>query len=106
MKTDLRSWLTDVEAHNELKTVHGADWNKEIGTVVERARIDSIDSTEALKMPGVLGVVDREHLDGINPRLKVAPHEHFKLTDDQDFIAIDKVRFDGDLIALVTDRVA
>jgi 3-polyprenyl-4-hydroxybenzoate decarboxylase len=35
MKTDLRSWLTDVEAHGELKTVHGADWNKEIGTVVE-----------------------------------------------------------------------
>jgi UbiD family decarboxylase len=35
MKTDLRSWLTDVEAHNELKTVDGADWNKEIGTVVE-----------------------------------------------------------------------
>ena len=35
MKTDLRSWLTDVEAHSELKTVDGADWNKEIGTVVE-----------------------------------------------------------------------
>ena len=35
MKTDLRSWLTDVEAHGELQTVNGADWNKEIGTVVE-----------------------------------------------------------------------
>jgi len=35
MKTDLRSWLTDVEAHGEIKTVDGADWNKEIGTVVE-----------------------------------------------------------------------
>jgi 3-polyprenyl-4-hydroxybenzoate decarboxylase len=35
MKTDLRSWLNDVEAHGELKTVEGADWNKEIGTVVE-----------------------------------------------------------------------
>ena len=35
MKTDLRSWLSDVEAHGELKTVDGADWNKEIGTVVE-----------------------------------------------------------------------
>ena len=65
------------------------------------ARILSVDSSDALKMSGVLGVVDREHLDGINPRLKVAPHEHFKLTDDQDFIAIDKVRFDGDLVALV-----
>jgi CO/xanthine dehydrogenase Mo-binding subunit len=65
------------------------------------ARILSIDSAEALKMAGVLGIVDREHLDGVNPRLKVAPHEHLKITDDQDFVAIDKVRFDGDLVALV-----
>ena len=65
------------------------------------ARILSIDSAEALKMPGVLGVVDREHLDGVNPRLKLAPHEHLKIIDDQDFVAIDKVRFDGDLVAVV-----
>ncbi len=65
------------------------------------ARILRIDATEALNMPGVLGIVDRDHLDGVNPRLKVAPHEHFKLTDDQDFVAIDKVRFDGDLVAVV-----
>ena len=42
------------------------------------ARIRSIDSSEALKVPGVLAVVDREHLDGVNPRLKLAPHEHLK----------------------------
>src|SRR6266542_2504604 len=65
------------------------------------ARILSIDSAEALKMPGVLGIVDREHLDDVNPRLKLAPHEHLKITDDQDFVAIDKVRFDGDLVAVV-----
>jgi CO/xanthine dehydrogenase Mo-binding subunit len=65
------------------------------------AKILSIDSAKALKMPGVLGIVDRDHLDSVNPRLKVAPHEHFKLTDDQDFVAIDKVRYDGDLVALV-----
>src|SRR5690348_18494451 len=35
MKTDLRAWLNAVEAHGEIKTVHGADWNKEIGTLVE-----------------------------------------------------------------------
>ena len=56
---------------------------------------------DALKMPGVLGIVDREHLDGVNPRLKLAPHEHLKITDDQDFVAIDKVRFDGDLVAVI-----
>jgi len=65
------------------------------------AKILRIDSSEALKMPGVLGVVDREHLDGVNPRLKLAPHEHLKIVDDQDFVAIDKVRYDGDLVALV-----
>jgi CO/xanthine dehydrogenase Mo-binding subunit len=65
------------------------------------ARILRIDASEALKMPGVLGVVDREHLDGINPRLKLAPHEHLNITDDQDFVAVDKVRYDGDLVAVV-----
>jgi CO/xanthine dehydrogenase Mo-binding subunit len=65
------------------------------------ARILSIDASEALKMPGVLGIVDREHLDGANPRLKVTPHEHLKIADDQDFVAIDKVRFDGDLVAVI-----
>lgn len=65
------------------------------------ARILRIDASKALAMPGVLGVADREHLDGVNPRLKVAPHEHLKISDDQDFVAIDKVRFDGDLVALV-----
>ncbi len=65
------------------------------------ARIRSIDASEALKIPGVLGIVDRDHLDGVNPRLKLAPHEHLKITDDQDFVAIDKVRYDGDLVAVV-----
>jgi len=65
------------------------------------AKIRSIDASEALKMAGVLGIVDREHLDGVDPRLKLAPHEHLKITDDQDFVAINKVRYDGDLVALV-----
>jgi CO/xanthine dehydrogenase Mo-binding subunit len=65
------------------------------------AKILRIDASEALKMPGVLGIVDREHLDGVNPRLKLTPHEHLKTVDDQDFVAIEKVRFDGDLVALV-----
>ena len=35
MNTDLRSWIKSVEEHGELKTVVGADWNNEIGTIVE-----------------------------------------------------------------------
>jgi CO/xanthine dehydrogenase Mo-binding subunit len=65
------------------------------------AKILRIDASEALNLPGVLAVVDREHLDGVNPRLKLAPHEHLKAVDDQDFVAIDKVRYDGDLVAVV-----
>jgi CO/xanthine dehydrogenase Mo-binding subunit len=65
------------------------------------AKILSIDAAEAERSPGVLAVLDREHLDGQSPRLKLAQHEHLKLTDDQDFIAIDKVRFDGELVAVV-----
>ena len=65
------------------------------------ARILSIDSIAALSLPGVLGIVDRDHLDGVNPRLKLAPHDHLKIIDDQDFVAIDKVRFDGDLVAVI-----
>ncbi len=65
------------------------------------ARILTIDSSEAEESPGVLAVLDREHLDGFNPMLSVARHEHLKLQNDQTFIAIDKVRFDGELVAAV-----
>ena len=78
-------------------TVYGAT----LLSPYSHAKILSIDSSEALKMPGVLGIVDREHLDGANARLKVTPHEHLKIADDQDFVAIDKVRFDGDLVAVI-----
>src|SRR3990172_9588533 len=33
MANDLRAWLSKVEANGELKHVHGADWNGEIGTI-------------------------------------------------------------------------
>ncbi len=65
------------------------------------ARILSIDSSKAERLPGVLGVLDREHLDGFNPLLPAHRHELIKLTADQTFIATDKVRFDGELVALV-----
>ena len=65
------------------------------------ARIRSIDSSKAEKFPGVIGVVHRERLDGLHPLLPAPRHELLKLTDDENFIAIDKVRFDGELVALV-----
>jgi len=65
------------------------------------ARILAIDSSEVARSSGVLAVLDREHLDGLRPMLKLARHEHLKVRDDQNFIAIDKVRFDGELMAAV-----
>jgi UbiD family decarboxylase len=35
MNTDLRDWIAAVETSGEITTLSGADWNKEIGTVVE-----------------------------------------------------------------------
>jgi UbiD family decarboxylase len=34
-RTDLRRWLSDVKNLGELTSIDGADWNKEIGTLVE-----------------------------------------------------------------------
>lgn len=64
------------------------------------ARIVSVDSSKAERLPGLHGVLHRERLDGFNPLLAVPRHEHFKLSNDQTFIAIDKVRFDGELVAM------
>src|SRR5262245_7437689 len=38
---DLREWLDRVEAFGELKHIHGAHWNLEIGTMVELVRADN-----------------------------------------------------------------
>jgi CO/xanthine dehydrogenase Mo-binding subunit len=65
------------------------------------ARIQSVDSTLAEALPGVLAVLDRDHLDGLAPMLPAHGHELWKIKPDQNFIAIDKVRFDGELVVAV-----
>jgi CO/xanthine dehydrogenase Mo-binding subunit len=101
-RIDLRDKVTgEAQYVEDLPDLANTAYGVPILSPYSHARVISIDSTEALKLPGVLAIVDRDHLDGVNPRLKVAPHEHLKIVDDQDFIAIDKVRFDGDLVALV-----
>lgn len=65
------------------------------------ARIRSIDSSRAEKIPGVLAVLHRDRLDGLSPLLPAHRHELFKLTADQPVVATDKVRFDGELVAIV-----
>lgn len=66
------------------------------------ARILSIDSSKARRLPGVLAVLDCKHLDGLNPvRVLGRFVEDVDLPDDQPFIAIDRVRFDGEIVAAV-----
>src|SRR5215471_2667783 len=101
-RIDLRDKVTGAAEYVEdLPDLPNTAYGATLLSPYSHARILSIDSSEAERSPGVLAVVDREHLDGQNPRLKVAPNEHFRLSDDQDVIAIDKVRFDGELVAAV-----
>ena len=101
-RIDLRDKVTGRAQYVEdLPDLPNTAYGAPILSPYSHARIVRIDSTEALKLPGVLGIVDRDHLDGVNPRLKLAPHEHLRIVDDQDVVAIDKVRFDGDLVALI-----
>jgi CO/xanthine dehydrogenase Mo-binding subunit len=71
------------------------------------ARIRSIDSSKAEQLPGVLSVLTREHLKGLNPIIPRGGGEGgggpfaSKHLPDQAFIATEKVRFDGDVVAAV-----
>jgi CO/xanthine dehydrogenase Mo-binding subunit len=101
-RIDLREKVTGQAQYVEdLPDLSNTAYGAPLLSPYSHARILRIDSSEALKMPGVLGIVDRDHLDDVNPRLKLAQHEHLKIVDDQDIVAIDKVLFDGDLVALI-----
>jgi CO/xanthine dehydrogenase Mo-binding subunit len=69
------------------------------------ARILSIDTSAALAMDGVVGVLDRDNLDGLDPIVRVGEYagrtrEHGE-SADQHFLTIDKGRFHGDLVGMV-----
>ncbi|MGN6715898.1 MAG: xanthine dehydrogenase family protein molybdopterin-binding subunit, partial [Candidatus Binatia bacterium] len=101
-RIDLRDKVTGRAQYVEdLPDLPDTAYGATLLSAYSHAKILKIESRDALAMPGVLGIVDRDHLDGVNPRLKLAPHEHLKIVDDQDFVAIDKVRFDGDLVAVI-----
>jgi CO/xanthine dehydrogenase Mo-binding subunit len=101
-RIDLRDKVTGKAQYIEdLPDLASTAYGATLLSPYSHARILRIDSSAAQSSPGVLAVLDRDHLDGLNPRLQLAPHEHLKLRDDQDFIAVDKVRFDGELVAVV-----
>ncbi len=76
----------------DIPDLPGTIYAAAIRSPYSHARILSIDSSKAERLSGVLGVLDREHLDGLNSHVKVG---------DQGFITIDKARFDGDLLGMI-----
>ena len=61
------------------------------------ARVLSIDASEAERLPGVLGVLTRDHLGGIDPYFG-------SVVRDRPIVAMDKVRYQGEPVAAVAAR--
>jgi CO/xanthine dehydrogenase Mo-binding subunit len=58
------------------------------------ARVVSVDARKAAKLPGVAAVLTRDDLKGLN-------HTYGYFIKDQPIVAVDKVRYIGDLVAAV-----
>ena len=72
----------------------GMAFGKVLRSPLPHARIRRIDSREAESVPGVLAVLTRENL-------RVAFPYHGSYVKDQPIIALDKVRYVGDIVAAV-----
>lgn len=93
LRIDAREKVTGQTKYIEdLPDLPGTVYGAAIRSPYSHARILSIDSSKAERLPGVVGVLDRECLEGLNPHVKGG---------DQSFITIDKARFDGDLLGMV-----
>ncbi len=105
-RIDLREKVTgQAKFIEDLPDQPGMVYAAPLRSPYSHARIISIDSSRAERLPGVLGVLDRDHLDGLNPHVRVGEYsgrtgEH-GLTADQHFLTVDKARFDGDLLGMV-----
>jgi CO/xanthine dehydrogenase Mo-binding subunit len=101
-RIDLQDKVTGAAKYiDDLPDLPGMAYAATLLSPYSHARIRSIDSSKAERLPGVLGIVHRDRLDGLNPLLPAHRHELFNLSPDQPFVAVDKVRFDGELVALV-----
>lgn len=80
----------------------GMAYGKVLRSPVPHARIRRIDPRTAESIPGVLAVLTRENL-------KVAFPHHGSYVKDQPVVALDKVRYAGDIVAAVAateERIA
>jgi CO/xanthine dehydrogenase Mo-binding subunit len=66
------------------------------------AMIRSIDANAARAMPGVVAVLDRDHTHGIDVTCAASEYRAGKApVGEIQVLCVDRVRFDGDLVALV-----
>ena len=93
-RVDAREKVTGQAKYVEdLSDLPGTVYAAAIHSPYLHARILSIDSSRVERLPGVLGVLHRENLDGFGLNLDMRP-------GDQNFITADKARFDGDLLGM------
>jgi len=78
----------------DLPDLPGTVYAAALRSPYSHARILSVDSSRAERLPGVMGVLHRGNLDSFGLNLH-------KKKGDQNFITTDKARFDGDLLGMV-----
>jgi CO/xanthine dehydrogenase Mo-binding subunit len=67
------------------------------------ARVVAIDTSRAEALPGVVGILDRAHLEGVDASatLDEGPAGVRGTTAELRFITMDKARFQGDLLGMI-----
>src|SRR5437867_261222 len=95
-RIDLRDKVSGRAAYVEdLPQLPGTAYGAALRSPYAHARILRTDSSRARALPGVLGIVDRDHLTELGVQSLPAP------VLDPVFVCTDKVRFEGDLVAFV-----
>jgi CO/xanthine dehydrogenase Mo-binding subunit len=101
-RIDMRAKVTGAAKYIEdLPEPAGLVYGAVLSSEYSHAKIVSIDAGKASQLSGVIGVLHRDHLEGFHPLRPLPRNEHFNLTEDQPFLAIDKVRFNGEVVAIV-----
>ncbi|MBI4199643.1 MAG: xanthine dehydrogenase family protein molybdopterin-binding subunit [Chloroflexi bacterium] len=96
-RVDAREKVTGRALYTEdLPSPYGVAYCAILHSPYSHARIRSIHAEKAERLPGVLAVLTREHLGATNPYI---PSGDLPL--NQPFIAMDKVRHDGEPVAAV-----
>jgi CO/xanthine dehydrogenase Mo-binding subunit len=95
-RLEARDKVTGRAEYTHTMQVPGMLHGKIFRSTIAHGRIRSIDSSAAAKMPGVLRVITADDIRTVIPDPYYGPAFH-----DQPILAIDKVRFVGEPVAVV-----